>query len=57
MRDGCAAELDGGRLSGEPSTVIDFTGEEPVVLREGRVQQIGTPEELHSRPVNWQTKV
>ncbi|WP_232662802.1 ABC transporter ATP-binding protein [Pseudonocardia sp. TRM90224] len=24
-----------------------------VVLREGRVQQIGTPEELHSRPVNW----
>jgi putative spermidine/putrescine transport system ATP-binding protein len=24
-----------------------------VVLREGRVQQIGTPEELHARPVNW----
>jgi putative spermidine/putrescine transport system ATP-binding protein len=24
-----------------------------VVLREGRVQQIGTPEELHSQPVNW----
>jgi putative spermidine/putrescine transport system ATP-binding protein len=24
-----------------------------VVLRSGRVQQIGTPEELHSRPVNW----
>jgi putative spermidine/putrescine transport system ATP-binding protein len=24
-----------------------------VVLRTGRVQQIGTPEELHSRPVNW----
>jgi putative spermidine/putrescine transport system ATP-binding protein len=24
-----------------------------VVLRQGRVQQIGTPEELHSRPVNW----
>jgi putative spermidine/putrescine transport system ATP-binding protein len=24
-----------------------------VVLRDGRVQQIGTPEELHSRPVNW----
>ncbi|MDQ2623626.1 MAG: ABC transporter ATP-binding protein [Actinomycetota bacterium] len=24
-----------------------------VVLREGRVQQIGTPEELHALPVNW----
>ena len=24
-----------------------------VVLREGRVQQIGTPEELHTAPANW----
>jgi putative spermidine/putrescine transport system ATP-binding protein len=24
-----------------------------VVLRAGRVQQIGTPEELHTRPANW----
>jgi putative spermidine/putrescine transport system ATP-binding protein len=24
-----------------------------VVLREGRVQQLGTPEELHTRPANW----
>ncbi len=24
-----------------------------VVLREGRVQQIGTPEDLHNHPVNW----
>jgi len=24
-----------------------------VVLREGRVQQIGTPEQLHNNPVNW----
>ncbi|WP_422769113.1 ABC transporter ATP-binding protein [Plantactinospora sp. WMMC1484] len=24
-----------------------------VVLREGRVQQIGDPEELHTRPANW----
>ncbi|RKN32405.1 ABC transporter ATP-binding protein [Micromonospora musae] len=24
-----------------------------VVLREGRVQQIGSPEELHTRPANW----
>jgi L-threonylcarbamoyladenylate synthase len=30
----CTA-LDGGELAGEPSTVIDFTGPEPVVLREG----------------------
>ena len=27
--------LDGGELPGEPSTVIDFTGPEPVVLRKG----------------------
>ena len=24
-----------------------------MVLRDGRVQQIGTPEELHTRPANW----
>ncbi|PXY22572.1 ABC transporter ATP-binding protein [Prauserella muralis] len=24
-----------------------------VVLRDGRVQQIGTPEQLHTRPANW----
>jgi putative spermidine/putrescine transport system ATP-binding protein len=24
-----------------------------VLLRDGRVQQVGRPEELHSRPVNW----
>jgi L-threonylcarbamoyladenylate synthase len=35
IRAGVAAALDLGRLSGTPSTVIDFTGEEPVVLREG----------------------
>jgi L-threonylcarbamoyladenylate synthase len=35
IRAACAAELDGGRLSGKPSTVIDFTAGEPVVLREG----------------------
>jgi tRNA threonylcarbamoyl adenosine modification protein (Sua5/YciO/YrdC/YwlC family) len=31
----CGAELDGGRLPGSASTVIDFTGARPVVLREG----------------------
>ncbi len=35
IRASCAAELDVGPLSGEPSTVIDFTGPEPRVLREG----------------------
>jgi tRNA threonylcarbamoyl adenosine modification protein (Sua5/YciO/YrdC/YwlC family) len=31
------AEVDGGELPGAPSTVIDCTGAEPVVLREGAV--------------------
>jgi L-threonylcarbamoyladenylate synthase len=35
IRDGCAAELDVGALPGTPSTVIDFTREQPHVLREG----------------------
>jgi L-threonylcarbamoyladenylate synthase len=37
IRDGCAALLDSGTLPGTPSTVIDLTGTEPVVLREGAV--------------------
>jgi L-threonylcarbamoyladenylate synthase len=35
IREGCGAELDGGALGGEPSTVVDYTGPEPVVLRPG----------------------
>jgi L-threonylcarbamoyladenylate synthase len=35
IRAGCAAELDAGPLPGLPSTVLDFTREEPLVLREG----------------------
>jgi L-threonylcarbamoyladenylate synthase len=31
----CGAVVDAGDLPGTPSTVIDFTGEEPRVLREG----------------------
>jgi L-threonylcarbamoyladenylate synthase len=31
----CAAVVDGGELPGTASTVIDFSGVEPVVLREG----------------------
>ena len=34
---GCGAALDGGELPGTPSTVVDLTGAEPVVLREGAV--------------------
>lgn len=35
IRDRCGAVVDAGELPGTPSTVIDFTGPEPVVLREG----------------------
>jgi tRNA threonylcarbamoyl adenosine modification protein (Sua5/YciO/YrdC/YwlC family) len=35
IRAACAAELDEGTLPGSPSTVIDFTAVEAVVLREG----------------------
>jgi L-threonylcarbamoyladenylate synthase len=37
MLDGCAAVVDAGELPGVPSTVIDLTGGEPRVLREGAV--------------------
>jgi L-threonylcarbamoyladenylate synthase len=37
LLDGVAAVLDGGVLPGTPSTVLDLTGERPVVLREGAV--------------------
>jgi L-threonylcarbamoyladenylate synthase len=37
VRRACAAEIDAGRLPGTPSTVLDLTGEEPRVLREGAV--------------------
>lgn len=35
IRAAAAAVLDGGELTGTPSTVLDFTGTEPRVLREG----------------------
>lgn len=37
IRAGCGAEIDLGALPGTPSTVIDFTGAEPYVIREGAV--------------------
>ena len=35
IRDACAAVIDAGRLPGTPSTVLDLTGSEPRVLRQG----------------------
>jgi L-threonylcarbamoyladenylate synthase len=35
IRAACGAEVDGGRLPGTASTVIDLSGPEPVVIREG----------------------
>jgi L-threonylcarbamoyladenylate synthase len=37
LRDAAGAVLDGGDLPGSPSTVVDLTGTEPRVLREGAV--------------------
>jgi len=37
IRSACAVLVDGGELPGTPSTVIDLTGPEPNVLREGLV--------------------
>jgi L-threonylcarbamoyladenylate synthase len=35
IREACAAEIDAGALGGTASAVIDFTGKEPYVIREG----------------------
>jgi L-threonylcarbamoyladenylate synthase len=35
IRSGCGALLDGGRLPGVPSTVLDLAGQEPQVVRRG----------------------
>jgi L-threonylcarbamoyladenylate synthase len=37
MRQACAVVVDGGELPGVSSTVVDLTGPEPRVLREGAV--------------------
>ena len=37
IREAVAAVVDGGELPGTPSTVVDLTGAEPRVLREGAV--------------------
>jgi L-threonylcarbamoyladenylate synthase len=48
IREGCAAVVDGGRLPGLPSTVIDLTGDEPRVIREGAVSAAEALERLAS---------
>ena len=35
IRAACGVEIDVGRLPGTPSTVVDMTGETPVILRQG----------------------
>ena len=37
IREAAAAEIDGGELPGTTSTVLDLTGDEPRVLRQGAV--------------------
>lgn len=37
IRAGAAAAVDGGEVPGTPSTVVDLTGAEPRILREGAV--------------------
>jgi L-threonylcarbamoyladenylate synthase len=37
IRAGAAAAVDGGQVPGTPSTVVDLTGPEPRILREGAV--------------------
>lgn len=37
IRAGAAAAVDGGELPGTPSTVVDLTGPDPRILREGAV--------------------
>ena len=37
IREGVAAVVDAGELPGTPSTVVDLTGPEPKILREGAV--------------------
>jgi L-threonylcarbamoyladenylate synthase len=48
LRDACGAAVDGGELPGTPSTVVDVTGPEPRVLREGAVPAAEALERLAS---------
>lgn len=48
IRSACAAVVDGGELPGTPSTVIDFTGPEPRLVREGAAGWQATLERVAS---------
>lgn len=48
LRAGCGAVLDAGELPGTPSTVLDLTGAEPVVVREGAVPTAEALERVHA---------
>ena len=37
IREGVDLEIDGGELPGTASTVVDLSGEEPRIVREGAV--------------------
>jgi len=49
IRRACGALVDGGELSGTPSTVLDLTGPEPQVVREGAVPATGALAALADR--------
>jgi tRNA A37 threonylcarbamoyladenosine synthetase subunit TsaC/SUA5/YrdC len=49
LREACAAIVDAGPLPGTPSTVVDLTGAEPVVLREGAVTATETLRRIRER--------
>ncbi len=48
IRSGAAAELDLGPLPGTPSTVIDFTGAEPRVIRDGAASAVDAIERVRA---------
>ena len=48
IRAGCAAIVDTGELPGIASTVVDLTGAEPRVLREGPVPASDVLERIHA---------
>ncbi len=50
IRSAAAVIVDGGELPGLPSTVVDLTGSEPVILREGAVPAAEVLERLGQLP-------
>lgn len=50
IRSAVAVAIDGGELLGLPSTVVDLTGPEPQVLREGAVSRTDVLDRVSSVP-------